>query len=210
MSIEASARDVREIRKAEQMRQVREQILTAAGNVFLRDGYQQATMRGIATEAGYTASALYNYFPSKEALFRALRESMTQLARGVFEMPLPRNLSFAQKLAVVVMRFREMSREMRESTLLFVATDTQLPDETFQERLDKVHEFYDSVCQWVADEADEDELVGHNPGDIAYSFVGLLECHVRRALADGTYVEQRMEAAFDIVLDHIYRILGAS
>ncbi len=47
------------------------QILGGARAVFLRDGFDGASMNDIAREAGVSKGTLYVYFPSKEALFAA-------------------------------------------------------------------------------------------------------------------------------------------
>ncbi|MCK0470068.1 TetR/AcrR family transcriptional regulator [Halalkalibacter sp. APA_J-10(15)] len=46
----------------------REQILKAAFHVFLRDGYERATMQEVAEVAGVGKGTTYEYFSSKEAL----------------------------------------------------------------------------------------------------------------------------------------------
>jgi AcrR family transcriptional regulator len=59
-------------------------ILAAATDVFARAGLEGATIRAIAQAAGYTAGAVYAYFPTKEAIYAdilaqslaALREAM--------------------------------------------------------------------------------------------------------------------------------------
>lgn len=50
----------------------RERIHAAALAEFLAKGYQSASLRGIAKDAGVTTGALYGYYESKEALFAAL------------------------------------------------------------------------------------------------------------------------------------------
>jgi AcrR family transcriptional regulator len=45
-------------------------ILDAALRVFSLTGYSGATMDAVAAEAGLTKPTLYQYFPSKESLFR--------------------------------------------------------------------------------------------------------------------------------------------
>jgi AcrR family transcriptional regulator len=50
----------------------RETILDAATAMFVRKGFEAATMQEIATEADLSAGAIYRYFPSKEALLRAV------------------------------------------------------------------------------------------------------------------------------------------
>ncbi|MBN8900703.1 MAG: TetR/AcrR family transcriptional regulator, partial [Rhodospirillales bacterium] len=47
------------------------QILRGAAEVFAADGYEGASMARIATVAGVSKGTLYNYFPSKAALFTA-------------------------------------------------------------------------------------------------------------------------------------------
>ena len=47
----------------------RQRVVDAARHAFATQGYSGATMRGIAADAGLTAMALYNYAPSKVALF---------------------------------------------------------------------------------------------------------------------------------------------
>lgn len=48
------------------------EILLAAERVFSRRGYDRATTREIAAEAGVSEGTLYNYFPSKRAILLAL------------------------------------------------------------------------------------------------------------------------------------------
>ena len=47
-----------------------EQIVEIAKRVFLRNGYSKTSMRDIAKEAGIGVSNIYNYFKSKDELFR--------------------------------------------------------------------------------------------------------------------------------------------
>ncbi len=52
----------------------REQILEAAVRVFAQKGFDKATNKDIAQEAGITAGLIYHYFKSKEELLRAALE----------------------------------------------------------------------------------------------------------------------------------------
>jgi AcrR family transcriptional regulator len=59
-------------------------ILDAARRVFESEGLDGASLRLIATEAGYTPAALYFHFESKEAIYaEVLRDSLTSLGRAV-------------------------------------------------------------------------------------------------------------------------------
>lgn len=51
-------------------------ILAGARTVFMRDGFAQGTMDGVAAEAGVGKQTIYRHFRSKEALVEALVEAM--------------------------------------------------------------------------------------------------------------------------------------
>jgi AcrR family transcriptional regulator len=50
------------------------EVLEAAASVFAEVGYEAATMTEMAERAGASIGALYQYFPNKEAIVRALRQ----------------------------------------------------------------------------------------------------------------------------------------
>jgi AcrR family transcriptional regulator len=58
----------------ERRARTRTALLRAAGRVFAEHGFHQATLEGVAAEAGVSKGALYHHFPSKEQLFLALLE----------------------------------------------------------------------------------------------------------------------------------------
>lgn len=52
--------------------QIRATILTGAESLFLKKGFCNTTMRDIASASGVGLSNIYNYFSSKDAIFRAI------------------------------------------------------------------------------------------------------------------------------------------
>lgn len=82
----------------------REDILEAAARAFTKRGFQSATMRDIAKEAGYTAASLYTYFKSKQEILEGLAALVTQEFVTGFDEPLPAGLSFRQKLELLTNR----------------------------------------------------------------------------------------------------------
>lgn len=48
------------------------EILEAAARCFVAKGFHQASMRSICSEAGLSAGAVYNYFPSKDAIIEGM------------------------------------------------------------------------------------------------------------------------------------------
>src|SRR5262249_52664888 len=77
------------LRRERERVETRERILDVAREMFVRRGYEATTMRAIADELDYTATALYHHFRSKDELmielclsdFRALGVAFAQHAR---------------------------------------------------------------------------------------------------------------------------------
>jgi AcrR family transcriptional regulator len=61
---------------------VRRAILDAARVLFIKAGYGNVPIRRIASHIGYSAAALYRYFPTKDDIFNALAEDGLQLLRS--------------------------------------------------------------------------------------------------------------------------------
>jgi AcrR family transcriptional regulator len=57
----------------------RQAIVEAAIRCFARQGYDKASNRRIATDAGVTATLLYHYFDSKPALYRCALQSANRM-----------------------------------------------------------------------------------------------------------------------------------
>lgn len=58
---------------------MRTKILKVAHRLYGLGGYTSVSMREIARRLGFTAQAIYNYFPSKEAMFAALADEGLRL-----------------------------------------------------------------------------------------------------------------------------------
>ncbi len=67
-------------------------ILEAALTVFARLGYSGTTMDAVAAEAGLSKPTLYQYFPSKEALFAAMMVGKRDQMLDVFDHPSPQGM----------------------------------------------------------------------------------------------------------------------
>jgi AcrR family transcriptional regulator len=95
---------------------VRAHLLDAALTVFAERGYQGARVRDIAAEADVAAGLLYHYFPSKEAVLRALFERSTALVLEAFSRvasvaaPRERFAALLRESATLVREHREFWR----------------------------------------------------------------------------------------------------
>jgi len=69
-------------RKQKEKQEMRQRILNGARKVFLQNGYQQASMRNIATEISYSAGVIYFHFKDKSEIFQELHnEGFTLLLK---------------------------------------------------------------------------------------------------------------------------------
>jgi AcrR family transcriptional regulator len=69
----------------EHKEQRRQQILEAAKRVFIRMGYEAATLKDIVQEAGMSRGWIYLYFQTKEEIYTALMEKHDQETEGIFD-----------------------------------------------------------------------------------------------------------------------------
>src|SRR3981189_3360934 len=80
-------------------------IMDAARQVFETEGLDGASLRAIATAAGYTPAALYFHFESKEAIYaEVLRESLADL-RNALARAIARAKTPADRLRAAAMAF---------------------------------------------------------------------------------------------------------
>jgi AcrR family transcriptional regulator len=109
-------------------------ILAAAINLYRHEGYGAVTMRAIAQELGFTASAIYNYFISKEEIFLALQaRGLQMLAEAVLTPPTDDPLV---DLRAIFVRYYQFTKQHREYfTLMYVDPSTphiNLKDEALE------------------------------------------------------------------------------
>ncbi|MEP6614108.1 MAG: TetR/AcrR family transcriptional regulator [Mucilaginibacter sp.] len=61
-------------RKLEEKQEMHERILNGARKIFLVKGYEQTSMRNIASEINYSPGSLYFYFKDKSEIFQELHK----------------------------------------------------------------------------------------------------------------------------------------
>jgi len=61
-------------RREQQKEELYQTILKAAGDMFLKHGYEDFSLRQVAEEIGYSPGTIYLYFDNKDDLLRALAE----------------------------------------------------------------------------------------------------------------------------------------
>jgi len=78
-------------------------ILAAAAGAFAEQGYERATMAGIASAAGFSKASAYHYFASKEAVLSALLHRCIYELIGAVEQADPgAGVAPAERLACLI------------------------------------------------------------------------------------------------------------
>lgn len=104
--------------RTERQAQTRQQLLDAAARVFIRRGFQGASIEAISAEAGYTRGAFYSNFESKEQLFvELLQQRVYDNFRDMLER-MPEGLATAESVRWAVRELMEGYRR-RDNMWLF-------------------------------------------------------------------------------------------
>jgi AcrR family transcriptional regulator len=92
------ARTSRRLSREEKRAETRRRLLEAAATVFIRRGFQGASVEEICDEAGFSRGAFYSNFESKEQMFvELLHDRVYDEFRGLIER-VPRELSPADRI----------------------------------------------------------------------------------------------------------------
>jgi len=190
------------------------QILDGARRVFLRDGFDGASMNDIVRAAGVSKGTLYVYYPSKEALFAALirhdkrqqaeqscrwatdaedvREALTRVGRSFMAM-MARADHVAQVRTVMAVapKFPEIGRAFYEAGPLY-GTD----------RLERL----------LTRHVEAGALVADDPHRAAVHFIQLCQGDLYRRLMfciDEVFSEAEIEETISAAVDVFLRAYGA-
>lgn len=86
----------------------RREILDAAAIEFSRRGFHETTLGHVAARMGSSKATLYNYFPSKTALFAAMLAAAAHPATAALLETLDRDAPLAERLAAFARAFVRM------------------------------------------------------------------------------------------------------
>lgn len=108
-------------------RRRRREILQAALRAFRRRGYQQTTLADIAAQLGIRSTALYHYFPDKEAILYAChREALEDLEHLLGE-ALRRPAVAPERLRVIISEHVRVMTDTLEGSPLALDTTSLSP-----------------------------------------------------------------------------------
>jgi len=137
-------------RKQREAELARTSFLEAAVQVFSRKGFHGATMDEIARLAGYSAGAIYRYFPSKDdvllGVIKRLGESFIAQAH---EEP-PVKLGFVDRLRWFAVRHVQLADAHREFFTTFVAHNPAVDWDRTTKLGAEACQFFDELTAGIA------------------------------------------------------------
>lgn len=179
-------------------------ILTAAQRIFIRYGFGQARIEDIAQEAGVGKGTVYEYFPSKQAIFeQAVETSIRDYLRAITK-ETEKSGDIQDKLwriAVIHLKFVAEHRNM--ATVIMSNPGIIFPQ---RDKLQKiVREAETTLAAVIQEGVDNGALRPVNPRLAAQAFAGVLSTvgGVRLLERQGWTIEATASALIDIVLHGI-------
>lgn len=138
-----------------------EQVLQGAKHVFMRDGFERASVDDIAREAGVSKATLYAYFPDKRLLFMEIASTECQRQADEATPQIDTSAPMAEVLTRVAMRiFQGIHNEFgRRIYQIAVAEADNFP--AF------AAEFYSSGPKLVQERLAELMQIGVDRGELA-------------------------------------------
>ncbi|TLF60173.1 TetR/AcrR family transcriptional regulator [Nocardia cyriacigeorgica] len=172
-----------EVRKVPRQRRSRETVdtlLEAAAQMFTREGLAATTNR-IAERAGLSVGTLYQYFPNKHALLRALAERHLVQARAhldvVFAELRVTRPGFEETLRAILNAVVELHRDRPALHALLHRVAPRSAEEAAA-----LHAFEDHLAAEVAFHLERCGRGGADPQYLAHTLVHAIDAHVHRVL----------------------------
>ncbi|MEW6079608.1 MAG: TetR/AcrR family transcriptional regulator [Thermodesulfobacteriota bacterium] len=119
-------------------------ILGATEEAFFEQGYEAATLEGIARRAGVTKRTLYKYFPSKSALFVSMFDEHLQALNDLISETAGLDVTTDRKLLMLISNLIQFTRENEHFMRQFMSINIRqfagkLPGELI-ERVDQLNQ----------------------------------------------------------------------
>lgn len=128
-------------KKVKKSEETRSRILEAALSVFHARGFEKATMREIATEAGVAVGAAYYYFDSKDALVMAFYERSHREMQAEINAALGHAKTLEARLrAIISQKFTYFEPNRKLLSALTAHTDPEHPLSPFSKETASIRE----------------------------------------------------------------------
>lgn len=192
-SVPASA-----VRREREKQERRAAIMAAAEQVIVQKGFAEASIDGIAREAGLAAGTVYLYFPNKEALFQELWCNKVRLLNDAVLAEIRNVRPFRECLRAIVRAMLLHFEEHRGFFEIFVRARMDMcrgVSET-QGVLKEIQNGMDQLTRWIRTAQRAKELGAGEPRLLAVALRGLVFQFTRDWLRGGCVGRLTKHAGF--------------
>ncbi len=187
--------------------------MLAAARALGRRGFGSVSMQEIAAEVGFTAPALYAYFPSKEDIFSELQAMLRREIAETFQPPPPAGQPFRRRLSILLRRQLDWADRRRDVLQAFTAMRARGEAMPFRTQAGQPPQgpptFLRAMADWIGQAAEHTEdLGGCDPEEAAALLFGVCHGFLFRWLFAGS--QTRLADETERILDLFFHgVLGA-
>mgnify|MGYP001172371193 CR=1 FL=1 len=165
----------------------RAQLLVAARQIFVSQGYHAAAMDDIAVQAGISKPVLYQHFPSKLDLYLALLDSGAEEIIALMRDALASTRDNRTRVTRAVEAYFEFVDDSAETFRLLFETDL-FNEAAVRERVQHTD---DECAKLLVDVIAEDTGIGEDEAlMLAFGLIGMAQTSAVRWLRDGRTIPQ--------------------
>lgn len=178
----------------------RREILAAARKVFAAKGYERATLDEIAEEAEFAKGTLYNYFDSKETLFREIVREILEEMKTIAREAMAAGGSVREQFSRYAARMFEFYRANEDVFRILIY---EIHRVQMKEDITAIMKHVQAIAVLLASalkrEMHKKAIIKEDPVELAYVFVGMIHNRAMRRLFSKpnlSAIDTEAEAAF--------------
>jgi AcrR family transcriptional regulator len=216
ISLDESNPTLAERRRRASRELMRGEILTAAQNIIRTQGMDALSLRALAKSVGVTAPALYEYFPGKDAILRALFVQGSGLMLELMDQVIADSPPGLETLLAVMRGYRDFAgREPDYFRLLFGSVDPAL--ELSSDEFAGMEQIFSRFIGVIVSSIARGELSAAPPEILGCTLWSLIhgisqlenESFLARKHGDGIDRRKQFDSAMKLVLVSLATPLGA-
>lgn len=186
------------VRREREKTERRAAILAAAEQVIIARGFAEASIDGIAREAGLAAGTVYLYFPNKESLFQELLGSKVQRLNDAVAAETAKARPLEKAVPAVVTAMFRHFEEHHAFFEIFVRERIEFSRGAANSNpvFGRIEEGTAHLAAWLADAQRRGEIGRAKPMSLAVALRGLVFQFTRDWLRSGAQGRLTQHAAF--------------